>query len=80
MWLIIIIILLFLLAPLLGISLVYGVGSLLLLSIPILLLLCGVAFLILWPINKYFDNPENERKYRLWVDSLFTKGDAKKRH
>lgn len=66
-------------APTLGIFIAYGFGSLLLLSIPIMLLLCGVAGLILWPINKYFDNPNNERKYRAWVDSLFAKSDAKRR-
>lgn len=75
----IIIILLFIFVPFLGITLGFGIGSILLLSIPILLGLCGVAFLILWPMNKYFDNPENERKYQLWVDSLFENGDEKRR-
>lgn len=77
--LIIIILLLIFFAPVLGISLAYGFGTLFILSIPIMLVLCGVAFLILWPINKYFDNPDNERKYQSWVDSLFAKGDAKRR-
>ncbi|WP_155973438.1 hypothetical protein [Paenibacillus sp. Leaf72] len=48
-------------------------------SISTLLVLCGAALLILWAINKYFDNPNNEDKYQAWVDSLFAKRDAKRR-
>ncbi|NOU98504.1 hypothetical protein [Paenibacillus planticolens] len=67
MWLIIVILLLIFFAPVLGISLTYGFGIILMLSIPILLVLCGVALLILWPINKYFNNPDNELKYQAWL-------------
>jgi hypothetical protein len=77
--LIVVVILLVIFAPILGIGLAYGFGMLLIFGLPILFVLCILCYLILWPINKYFDNPENERKYQAWVDSLFAKGDEKRK-